>query len=79
MHNLKISCQYSVLNNVRVPYIHRSFIHDSCRVGLNSTLLTVPAYIPWSCVPWSDRQCTRAPSETHDGDGGHRQTYISSL
>lgn len=35
-----------VLNQRLVPYIHRSFIHDSCQAGLNSTLLTVPALHP---------------------------------
>lgn len=80
MHNSKTSLKVLGSQQRQVPCIHRSFIHDSCQAGLNSTLLTVPAYIPWSCVAWSDRQRTRAPSETHDdGEYGRRQTYISCV
>jgi hypothetical protein len=85
--------KYVVLNNVEVPYIHRSFIHDSCRAGLNSTSADGTCIRPLDRASLGLTASARALFETHDGqsaglhlsasvvvsDGRRRQTSLCGV
>ena len=64
----KISYQTTALSQrCEVPYIHRSFIHDSCQAGLNSTRADGTCIHPLDRASLGLTASARALFETHDG------------